>query len=69
MNALVAGAGGFIGGHLARSLLDEGHAVRCVDLKPLDQWYQVHEDAENVVADLKEIDACMAACERIDECY
>ena len=69
MNALVAGAGGFIGGHLARSLLDEGHAVRCVDLKPLDQWYQVHEDAENVVADLKEIGACMAACERIDECY
>lgn len=69
MKALVAGAGGFIGGHLARSLLDEGQAVRCVDCKPLSEWYQVHEDAENVVADLRAIDSCMAACEGVDECY
>lgn len=69
MNALVAGAGGFIGGHLARSLLDDGHAVRCVDRKPLGEWYQVHEGAENVVADLREISSCMAACKGVDECY
>ena len=69
MNVLIAGAGGFIGGHLARSVLDEGHAVRCVDRKPLDEWYQVHDDAENVVADLTEIDSCMAACKGVDECY
>ena len=43
--------------------------MRCVDRKPLDEWYQVHEDAENVVADLTEIDSCMAACEGVDECY
>ena len=69
MNVLIAGAGGFIGGHLARSALDEGHAVRCVDRKPLGEWYQLHEDADNVVADLTEIGACMTACEGVDECY
>jgi nucleoside-diphosphate-sugar epimerase len=33
--ALVAGAGGFIGGHLSRKLKDMGYDVRCVDKKPL----------------------------------
>ena len=69
MKILVAGAGGFIGGHLARSALDAGHAVRCVDRKPLEEWYQVHGEAENVVADLTEIGACMAVCEGVAECY
>jgi nucleoside-diphosphate-sugar epimerase len=32
-SALVCGAGGFIGGHLARRLKDEGYWVRGVDLK------------------------------------
>lgn len=50
---LVAGGGGFIGGHLAR-LLKDGFQVRCVDVKPIDEWYQVFDEAENVVADLKE---------------
>jgi GDP-D-mannose 3',5'-epimerase len=37
---LVAGAGGFIGGHLVAKLFEEGHAnVRAVDVKPLDDWY------------------------------
>lgn len=55
---LVAGAGGFIGGHLVANLLAEGHRVRAVDLKPLERWYQRHSGAENVVADLKRIEAC-----------
>jgi nucleoside-diphosphate-sugar epimerase len=32
MNILTLGAGGFIGSHLTRRLLDEGHAVTAVDL-------------------------------------
>ena len=32
---LVCGAGGFIGGHLVKDLLKDGHAVTCVDNKPL----------------------------------
>jgi GDP-D-mannose 3',5'-epimerase len=51
MTVLVTGAGGFIGGHLVADLLEQGKDVRAVDVKPQDEWYQVHSDAENVVAD------------------
>ena len=32
-NILVAGAGGFIGGHLVKRLIDDGHKITTVDLK------------------------------------
>ena len=51
MTVLVTGAGGFIGGHLVADLLESGKSVRAVDIKPQHEWYQVHSDAENVVAD------------------
>lgn len=51
MTILVTGAGGFIGGHLVADLLAQGHDVRAVDKKAEGQWYQLHEGAENVVAD------------------
>jgi GDP-D-mannose 3', 5'-epimerase len=51
MTVLVAGAGGFIGGHLVRSLVEDGVAVRAVDIKPLGQWSQVCEQAESVEGD------------------
>jgi nucleoside-diphosphate-sugar epimerase len=38
--AVVLGAGGFVGGHLVRRLVDSGRKVRAVDIKPLDEWYQ-----------------------------
>jgi len=52
MRILVAGAGGFIGGHLVSRLLSDGHNVRAVDLKPLSEWYQIHKQAENITGDL-----------------
>jgi len=52
VDVLVAGGGGFIGGQLVRDLLGQGLSVRSVDVKPIDEWYQVHEDAQNVQADL-----------------
>jgi len=67
--AVVAGGGGFIGGHLAAQLLRDGWAVRAVDRKPLAEWYQVHEAAENRVADLSLLDAARSACEGATEVY
>jgi nucleoside-diphosphate-sugar epimerase len=61
---VVAGAGGFIGGHLVSDLLASGFAkVRAVDCKPLPEWYQLHPDAENLRLDLTEKLACFAACD------
>jgi GDP-D-mannose 3',5'-epimerase len=50
---VVAGGGGFIGGHLVAALRQRGRRVRAIDIKPISEWYQVFDDAENVVADLK----------------
>ncbi len=69
MRILVAGGGGFIGGHLVRSLLDDGHSVRSVDLKPTEQWYQVHPDAENVAADLRQQETAHAVTNEVDQVY
>ncbi len=69
MKILVAGGGGFIGGHLVKSLLDEGHAVRAVDQKPLSAWYQVHPEAENEIADLQFVEACRDAVTDMDWVY
>jgi GDP-D-mannose 3', 5'-epimerase len=59
---LVAGGGGFIGGHLVAALIDEGHSnVRVVDCKPFSEWYQIFPKAENICADLRDLSACRAA--------
>ena len=39
---MVAGGGGFIGGHLVKKLIELDHQVTSVDIKPIDNWYQVH---------------------------
>ena len=44
---LVCGAGGFIGGHLVKKLLDQGHEVVCADIKPLEYWFQYFEHNKN----------------------
>src|SRR3954447_14231345 len=62
-SVLVAGGGGFIGGHLVGELRRRGfERVRAVDIKPRERWYQQHP-VEQQVADLREKDACHAALE------
>jgi nucleoside-diphosphate-sugar epimerase len=64
---VVCGGGGFIGGHLIGDLIRRGHkTIRCVDVKPKSEWYQVHGEAENVVADLNLKDAALAATKGMD---
>ena len=66
---LVAGAGGFIGGHLVRDLLDGGAAVRAVDLKGRSDWYQRFPGAENLELDLRDPSACRRACDGVSTVY
>ena len=53
MKYLICGAGGFIGGHISQRLLNEGHQVTCVDIKPLELWFQKHDGSNNHSLDLK----------------
>jgi len=68
-STVVAGAGGFIGGHLVKRLLQDGHEVRAVDVKPIDEWYQVHDGADSYTADLSEKDAAYRAVDGAGEVY
>ena len=60
--AVVCGAGGFIGGHLVKSLIENGvEVIRAVDVKPLNEWYQVTDGVESLALDLKDQANCHVA--------
>jgi GDP-D-mannose 3',5'-epimerase len=59
---VVCGGGGFIGGHLVAELVRQGHQrIRAVDIKPLDDWYQLLPEAENWQLDLQRKEDCYRA--------
>ena len=67
---VVCGGGGFIGGHLVADLLRQGHrSIRSVDVKPLDDWYQLFPEVENLRLDLREMAACDAALKGASTVY
>ena len=61
IDAVVAGGGGFIGGHLVADLVRQGLTVRSVDIKPFEDWYQVSPDGDNRQLDLSEMASCQEA--------
>lgn len=68
--AVVCGAGGFIGGHLVKSLIANGiNVVRAVDVKPLADWYQITAGVENLSLDLKDKANCMIAADGVSQVY
>ncbi len=67
---VVCGGGGFIGGHLVADLRRQGCTrIRSIDIKPLEEWYQVFEDAENLRLDLRELDSCRKALQDAEIVY
>jgi nucleoside-diphosphate-sugar epimerase len=64
---LVTGAGGFIGHHLVKDLVQRGYWVRGVDLKASE--YEPSGAHEFVLADLRRTEDAMAACDGVDEVY
>jgi nucleoside-diphosphate-sugar epimerase len=68
--AVVCGAGGFIGGHLVKSLIANGvNVVRAVDVKPLEDWYQITDGVESLSLDLKDKANCMVAADGVTQVY
>jgi GDP-D-mannose 3',5'-epimerase len=66
---VVAGAGGFIGGHLVKDLVKSGQKVRAVDIKPLNEWYQVLPEVDNLVLDLRLKENCYTAVNGYNEIF
>lgn len=67
---VIAGAGGFIAGALAKYFQDMGFTrIRAIDKKPLPEWYQQVPGVENLCLDLSDSDNCEQACEGAVEVY
>ena len=64
---LVTGAGGFIGHHLVKHLVDQGYWVRGVDIKHPE--YETSPSHEFELLDLRRFDNCLIATQGIDEVY
>ncbi|MEN6334599.1 MAG: NAD-dependent epimerase/dehydratase family protein [Phycisphaerales bacterium] len=67
---VIGGAGGFIGGSVARRFHDQGFTrIRAVDKKPLPEWYQRTPGVECLCMDLSQEKNCRRACEGAAEVY
>ncbi len=64
---LVTGAGGFIGHHLVKLLVEQGYWVRGVDVKAPEFEESPAHDFE--LLDLRRWDACLQATRSVDEVY
>ena len=64
---LIVGAGGFIGGHLVKKILDNGNSVVATDIKPKEYWFQDFDTVENHYStDMKDISNCRKVTEGVD---
>lgn len=69
-NAIVLGGGGFIGGHLAKRLKNEGYFVKIIDIKPNEYFSNDEICSEFIIADLRDKDVVSKhITENVDELY
>ena len=67
---LIAGAGGFIGGHLASKFIkDKNIQLICADIKPIEYWFQTFDGAENYSLDLKDYNNTIKVTEGVDHIF
>ena len=67
---VITGAGGFIGGNLARYFWSKGfRRIRAVDKKPLYEWYLRVPGVESLSLDCSQEDNCHRICENAVEVY
>jgi nucleoside-diphosphate-sugar epimerase len=63
---LIAGAGGFIGGHLTNQLLKNNNQIIAADIKPLKYWFQLFDNCKNYSVDLKDKKECLKLTRNVD---
>ena len=64
---LIVGAGGFIGGHLVKRLLNDGNSIVAADIKPKEYWFQDFDNVKNHYSmDMKDIKNCQKVTKGID---
>jgi GDP-D-mannose 3', 5'-epimerase len=70
MLIVITGAGGFIGGNLAKYFRETGFTrIRAVDKKPICEWYLRVPEAENLCLDCSNEENCNRICEGAAEVY
>src|SRR5438876_510746 len=67
---VITGAGGFIGGNLAKYFSDKGFTrIRAVDKKPISEWYLRVPEVDNICLDCSQEENCNRVCEGAAEVY
>ena len=67
---LICGGGGFIGSHFIQRMLENGNSdIVCVDIKPINNWFQIFDQCENYSLDLKSYQNCLKVTSGVEHIY